>query len=91
MEQSETHLGDLSVANLDSGAAWVIGQAIEGAASAVEALGKPKYVSAIVFLRRFAGVLYDLSTELAKTEGIEPKPLAEQERKFEAAKKKLLN
>ena len=88
----ETHLGDLSAADLDAGGAFIAGRTIEAAATAVERLRKPeKYEAVITFLRRFAGILYDLSIHLAQAEGIEPKPLDEQKWKDEAAKKKLVN
>lgn len=89
---TETTIGDLPAADLDSGAAFVTGQAIEGAATAVESLGKPeKYESAVVFLRQFAGLLYDYSIHAAQSEGVEPKPLDEQQAKYDAAKKRLVN
>ena len=89
---SETTIGDLSAADLDSGAAFVTGQAIESAATALESLGKPeKYGSAVVFLRQFAGVLYDYSIHAAQSEGVEPKPLDGQQEKFDAAKKRRVN
>lgn len=89
---NETNIGDLPAGDLDSGAAFVTGQAIEGAATAVESLGKPeKYESAVVFLRQFAGVLYDYSIHAAQSEGVEPKPLKEKQAKYDAAKKKRVN
>ena len=72
---NEIHLGDLSAADLDADGAAIAGLTIEAAATAVERLGKPeKYEAVITFLRRFAGILYDLSAHLAQAEGVEPKP-----------------
>ena len=63
----------------------------EAAAVAVKTIGNEKYGPAVLFLREFAGLLYDVATRLAQEEGIEPKPLAEQEFKLAAAKTKLVN
>ena len=88
---TETTIGDLPAADLDSGAAFVTGQAIESAATAIELRGRAKYVPAVAFLREFACLLYDLSTELSRAEGVEPMPLAAQEQEFDAAKKRRVN
>ena len=88
---TETTIGDLPAADLDSGAAFVTGQAIETAATAIELQGRAKYAPAVKFLRELAGSLYDLSTELSRAEGVEPKPLAAQDQKLDAAKKRRVN
>jgi hypothetical protein len=84
-------IGDLPVAALDGGSAFIAGQAIETAATAIELQGRAKYVPAVKFLRELAGSLFDLSAELSRAVGAELKPLEEQDRKFDAAKKKLVN
>ena len=70
----ETHLGDLSAADLDADGAAIAALTIEAAAVAIEKLGKAKYTPAVAFLRRFATILYDLTAHLARAEGVEPKP-----------------
>ena len=66
---SEETIGDLPVTALDSGSAFVTSKAIEGAASAIERIGKPeKYSGAILFLRQLAALLQQLSRTLAHDE-----------------------
>ena len=92
MEPTETIIGDLPAGHLDSGGSFVAAQAIEGAATGIETLGKPeRYAEVITFLRGFAALLYDYSIHAAQSEGVEPKPLEEQQAKYDAAKKKRVN
>ena len=64
--KQETHIGDLSVADLDAGSAFIAGQCVETSTTVMGRLGKPeKYAAVVVFLRAFAGILYDLRKRLS--------------------------
>ena len=74
MRQRETQIGDLSAATLDASTSFIAARSIETAATSVEMLGRSKYTPAVTFLRELAGLLYDLSTELSRAEGVESTP-----------------
>ena len=80
---------DLPFADLDHQNAFMAAYGLESCASSISDLGK--YEAAANFLAQFAAVMYEISTQKAEAEGVEPKPVTEQLAKMDAAQKRLLN
>lgn len=92
MNQQETTIGDLSIADLDHKSATIAAQGIEATADGIEALGKAQYMPAVRFLRQFAGVLYDIAIARAQADGLPMRRTREQaQTALDERQKRLLN